>query len=271
MNMDIQTYYLGTPLERYEYVRIPVSMVPDDIMNEYNLHSIVHNGYLYVELRKGMYCLPQAGLLANILLSKRLAKHGYIPVPNTHGLWTHTWRPIKFSLVVDDLIAMYVGREHAEHLKAALEENYKRSTDWEGALYCGIKLNWDYAARTVDLSMPGYKAAVMHHLQHPTLAHRQHAPCKMQPINYKAKVHIAAPACMSAPLTEAQKLKLQQVIGSLLYYAMAVDPTMFVALSTLASAQKKGTAATVEAADQLLDYCATHPEAEVRYHIWYYK
>jgi hypothetical protein len=53
MYMDMTNYYLGTPLERYEYVRIPVSI--DDIMNEYNLHALVHNGYIYVELRKGMY------------------------------------------------------------------------------------------------------------------------------------------------------------------------------------------------------------------------
>jgi hypothetical protein len=121
MNMDIKKYYLGTPLERYEYVCIPVSMVPDAIMKEYNLHSLAHNGYLYVEVRKGMYDLPQAGLLANILLAKRLAKHGYSPVPHKHGLWTHKWRPIKCSLVVDDFGFMYVGCEHAEHLKAALE------------------------------------------------------------------------------------------------------------------------------------------------------
>jgi hypothetical protein len=114
-----------------------------------------------------MYGLPQAGLLANVLLAKRLAKHGYSPVPRTHGLWTHTWRPLKFSLVVDNFGVMYVGQEHAEHLKAALEENYEISTDWEGALYCGIKLTWDCAAHTVGLSMPGYISAVLHRFQHP--------------------------------------------------------------------------------------------------------
>jgi hypothetical protein len=88
-NMNIKNYYLGTPLERYEYVRIPVSMVPEKIMDEYNLHALVHNRYLFVEVRKGMYGLPQAGLLANVLLKKRLAKHGYSPVPHTHGLWMH--------------------------------------------------------------------------------------------------------------------------------------------------------------------------------------
>jgi hypothetical protein len=106
-------------------------MVPEEIMNEYNLHALVQNRYLYVEVQKGMYGLPQAGLLANVLLAKILAKHGYSPVPHIHGLWTHKWRPIKFSLVVDDFGVMYVGREHAEHLKAALEENYEISTDWD--------------------------------------------------------------------------------------------------------------------------------------------
>jgi hypothetical protein len=91
MNMDRKNYYLRTPLERYEYVRIPISMVPDKIMDEYNLHALVHNGYLYlyVEVREGMHGLQQAGILANVLLAKRIAKHGNSPVPHTHGLWTH--------------------------------------------------------------------------------------------------------------------------------------------------------------------------------------
>jgi hypothetical protein len=189
-NMDIKDYYLGTPLERYEYVRIPVNMVPEEIMDEYNLHALVHSVYLYVEVWKGIYVLPQAGQLANILLAKRLAKHGYILVPHTHGLWTHKWRPIKFSLVVDDFGVMYVGREHVEHLKAALEENYGISTDWDGALYCGIKITWDYTARTVDLSMPGYIAAVLRRFQHPP----QRAP---NMLHTKCSLSTMAPKCNS--------------------------------------------------------------------------
>jgi hypothetical protein len=161
---------------------------------------------------------------------------------------------------------MYVSREHAEHLKAAVEENYKISTDLEGSLYCGIKLTWDYTSRTVDLSMLGYIAVVLHILQHPHPARPQHAPHKMQPINYGAKVQFATPADTTTPLTDAEKLSLQQAIGYLLYYARAVDPKMLVALSTLESAQATGTAATTEAIYQLLDYCATHPDAEVRFH-----
>jgi hypothetical protein len=59
--------------------------------------------------------------------------------------------------------------------------------------------------------------------------------------------------------------KLQQIIGVLLYYARAVDSSILVALGTLASAQTKATANTMNAAKQLLDYVATHPDATVRF------
>jgi hypothetical protein len=115
--------------------------------------------------------------------------------------------------------------------------------------------------------MPGYIAAVLHSFQHPTPERPQHALYKMQPINYGSKVQFATPADTSVPLTEHQKLKLPKVIGSLLYYARSVDSTMLFALSTLASTQAKGTAVTADAMNQLLDYCATHPNAEVCYHL----
>jgi hypothetical protein len=60
--------------------------------------------------------------------------------------------------------------------------------------------------------------------------------------------------------------RIQQVIGTLLYYARAVDATMFVALGTLAAAHSKGTEATAKALAHLLDYAATHPDAVICYH-----
>jgi hypothetical protein len=88
----------------------------------------------------------------------------------------------------------------------------------------------------------------------------------MQPSKYGAKVQFATPADTSTPFTDAEKLKLQQVIGCLLYYARAIDPTMLIALSTLAYAQAQGTSSTADAMHQLLDYCITHPDAEFRFH-----
>ena len=74
------------------------------------------DGYIYVEIRKGMYGLPQAGLLAQELPEKMLQKHGYTQSKATPGFWTYAWRPISFTLVVDDFDIKYVGKEHTDHL-----------------------------------------------------------------------------------------------------------------------------------------------------------
>jgi hypothetical protein len=68
MMMDIKNYYLGTPLPRYEYMRLPLSIIPDEITNKYNLQAISMGGWVYLEISKGMY-----GLLANQILQQILA------------------------------------------------------------------------------------------------------------------------------------------------------------------------------------------------------
>jgi hypothetical protein len=102
MMMDIKKYHLGTPLPRYEYMRMLLSRFPEEIVDKYNLKALAVNGWVYIEIRKGMYGLKQAGLLANQLLQKRLAPFGYYPARHTPGLWLHKTRPTAFSLIVDD-------------------------------------------------------------------------------------------------------------------------------------------------------------------------
>ena len=52
--------------------------MPDEIIREYNLRDKANaKGFIFMEVTKGMYALPQARLLANELLEKRLNKHGY--------------------------------------------------------------------------------------------------------------------------------------------------------------------------------------------------
>ena len=78
MTMDISNFYLVTPLKRPEYIRISIKDIPDKIINEYKLgYKADKNGSVYIEANRGMYRLPQAGLLANELLEKRLNKRGY--------------------------------------------------------------------------------------------------------------------------------------------------------------------------------------------------
>ena len=101
-------------MERPEYMRMPVKLIPDEIMQAYDLLSLVTDGWVYIKIVKGMYGLPQAGKLANDLLKKRLAMWGYYPVQFTPGLWRHVWRPTTFTLVVDYFGVKFVGKEHAQ-------------------------------------------------------------------------------------------------------------------------------------------------------------
>jgi hypothetical protein len=103
MMMDIKNYYLGTPLPRFEYMKMPLSRFPEEIVQKYNLNALAVDGWVYIEIRKGMYGLKQAGLIANQLPPTRLSPFGYYPVRHTPGLWLHKTRPISFTLVVDDL------------------------------------------------------------------------------------------------------------------------------------------------------------------------
>ena len=73
MTMDIKDFYLNTPMARYEYMRLKLSDMPDDVIEHYNLQAITTaNGFVYCEIRKGMYGLPQAGIIAQQLLEMRL-------------------------------------------------------------------------------------------------------------------------------------------------------------------------------------------------------
>ena len=93
MTLDIKNFYLNTPMSRYEYLRHRLDNFPEDVIAQYNLKDIVtSDGHVYIEVRKGMYGLPQAGLLAQELLEKRLEKHGYTQSKNTPGFWTLTLR-----------------------------------------------------------------------------------------------------------------------------------------------------------------------------------
>jgi hypothetical protein len=155
MCLDIKKdFYLNTPMAVKEYMRINVNDIPRCIMEQYNLASLVHNGHVLVEIGKGMYGLPQAGILAHERLVEHLAAHGYHATQHTPGLFTHEWRPITFSLVVDDFRVKYVGQEHAEHLVSTISFLYKCTQDWTGTKFLGMTIAWDYDERTVDISMP---------------------------------------------------------------------------------------------------------------------
>jgi hypothetical protein len=107
MMMDIKNYYLSTPLSRFEYTKMLLSRFPEEIIQKYNLSALDVEGWVYIEIRKGMHGLKQAGLLAKQLLQTRLAPFEYYPACHTPALWLHKTQPISFTLVVNDFAVRY--------------------------------------------------------------------------------------------------------------------------------------------------------------------
>jgi hypothetical protein len=267
MTMDISNFYLNTPLQRPEYIRMKITDIPEEIINEYRLRDLVEPGdCVYIIIVLGMYGLPHAGLIVNELLEKRLNKHGYHQSKLVPGLWKHKWRPIWFTLVVDDFGVKYVGKEHALHLKSVLKSYYPLSTDWTGNRYIGIHLDWDYHNRKVHLSMPGYKAKALKQFQHKTPSEPQHSPFPTKPIKYGAKKQYATPPSTAPLLDKKGKNFIQQVCGKLLFLGRAVDSPLLCPISAIASQSAAPTQDTMTQTLQLLDYLATQEEAVLTYH-----
>ncbi len=184
----------------------------------------------------------QAGILANKLLKKRLQSHGYYKVPNTQGLFKRTTKPIQFTLVVNDFGVKYIGWEHAQHLANMIKQNYTILEDWEGKLYCGVSLNWNYEQQYVNISMPGYIVKVLQKFNHDSPPHPQHSPYLASTKKYGKEAQTPIPPDTSNPLKATGITKIQQMVGSLFYYGRAIYITILTALNHIGAEQATATA-----------------------------
>ena len=86
MCADIANFYLNDPMDRYDYMKLPLDINPEEIIQQYNLRNFQHKGFVYMEIQKGMYGLPQAGIIANdklkLHLSLDTSQH---PSPQVYG------------------------------------------------------------------------------------------------------------------------------------------------------------------------------------------
>ena len=124
MTLDIKYFYYGTAMARYEYIKLALACILDEIIEQYSLRTISSDGWVCLKIRKGMPGLKQAGHITNDRLKAHLSKFGFAPVPRTPELWKHDTKPIFFSLVVDAFGVNYIGKENADHLIQVLQKIY---------------------------------------------------------------------------------------------------------------------------------------------------
>jgi hypothetical protein len=161
-------------------MKMLLSRFPEEIIQKYNLNALAVDGWVYIEIRKGIYGLKQVGLLAK----HYLARHA-------PGLWIHETWPISFTLVMDDFAVKYVGNQHAERLRNSLLRTYELTTEWTATVYSGMTLKWDCDKQTCDISMHGYVSNVLRKFQHDAPKHPQHTPSRYVTPIYVAKTQYA--------------------------------------------------------------------------------
>ena len=128
----------------------------------------------------------------------------------------------------------------------------------------GFILDWDYSARKVYLSMPNYVQHALHRLQHSLPTRLQHALHRNNQPVYDQKIQFAESQDDSKEvfLSALAKTLIKQIIGIFLYYGIALDLTMLVALGTLATQQSKPTESLWNYITWFLNYDASHPHAK---------
>ena len=94
-DFDIKNFYFDTPMDNPEYVRVKLEDIPKELIEEYNLLDNEHHGWVYFEIVRGCYGLPQSGKLANDLIRTRLEDAHYYETATTPGLWHHKWISIQ--------------------------------------------------------------------------------------------------------------------------------------------------------------------------------
>ena len=161
-------------------MKMPLDLFPPWTRKQYDLKKHALSGFVYWEIWKAIYGLPNAGQLANLQLREYLKFAGFYKVAHTLGLWKHKLHPIQFLLIVNNFGVKYVGKEHIDFPINALHQKYSWVTiDWKGELYAGINLKWDYCKRWVNASMDGYVDKLRQRFGHRTPPKPQQSPYKV--------------------------------------------------------------------------------------------
>jgi hypothetical protein len=191
--MDIKDFYLRTLMQCPEYMCLKLTDIPEEVIEHYNLKELAtSDGYIYCKVTKGMYGLPQAGIIAQDLLVTRLGEHGYHQSKIIHGLWMRKTRPISFCLVVDNFAVKYVNRADADHLIETIRKYYPMTVDKDTTKYIGLTIQWDYINRKAHIYMPGYLDKAFIRFNHKKPMKIQNSPHPHIPPNYGAKTQYAA-------------------------------------------------------------------------------
>ena len=123
--VDVKNCYLANLVANCEQYKIGIRLIPQYIIDKYNLIDNKVNSLLYISVQKGIYGLFQVGIIAHMALKEYLRPFRYDPASITPGFRRHKKNLITFTLLVDEFVIRYHRIEYALHLINTLQENMK--------------------------------------------------------------------------------------------------------------------------------------------------
>ena len=152
-------FYLTTPLKRPEFIHISINNTTKEIIIQYKIRDIADSkGMVYTQVNRGMYGLPQSGLLTNELLERRLNKRVYHHSKLVPGLWCHTWHTVQFTLLVDDSEKEICQRRTHTPSQTNLQRKLQSHT-WMGRMM----IHWHHLRLGLQVPTSPFIHAWIHH------------------------------------------------------------------------------------------------------------
>jgi hypothetical protein len=151
------------------------------------------------------------------------------------------------------------------HFLRTLRKLYTVKVDYQGQKYLGLSIQINRKQRHVTLSMPGYIARLLKRVR-PQGIKGARTPSLYSTPNYKCASAQTATVDISPLASSEQKHTLQVVVGTLLYYARTVDPSILTVVHELGSTQSCPTINDLRKMERLLQYVASHQRHGIRFH-----
>ena len=100
--MDIKDFFLQSVIPEPEYLKIKMTQIPEEIIDELNLVPLIDSKgvkFIYAEVNRAMYGLKQSNIISEKELQSNLAKHD-IYQTEIKGLFRHKTRNIIFACML---------------------------------------------------------------------------------------------------------------------------------------------------------------------------
>ena len=143
---------------------------------------------------------------------------------------------------------------------------YQCTVDWNGSLYCGLNLKWNYKEDLINVKIKDYVRRSLVKLKHVPSKKPQHPPHPWHTPVYGKKMSQQPTAPYTAPLLEkAGTRRIQDISGTFLYY-LEINQCIKTALTEIATKQSAPIEDTNQKVQMLMEHLYQYPDGTLRYY-----